>query len=209
MFRVAGPYSVPNYANGAYANVLALNCLANEAMGDTSITFSTNLEFTGTGPPMEIDFACWIRDDSPDIGRRDHPSFLVGEAKSFGKDAFSNEDVVRLKRIAKCIPGTFLVFATLKDELSDSERDLIGRLATWGRVPGSGGNGRSPVIVLTGTELFARYGISIAWDSAGGERKRLSDDASFRMSNPRILADLTQQAYLGLQPTYRLAPGVS
>ena len=202
-FRVAGPYSVPDYANGAYANVLALSCLANEAMGDTHITFSTNLEITGMGTPMEIDFACWLRDVSLGIDRRDDPAFLVGEAKSFGNNAFSNEDVVRLKRIAKCMPGTFLVFATLKDELSDRERNLIGRLATWGRVPDSRGNGRSPVIVLTGTELFAKYSVSLAWENAGGERKMLSDIASFRMSDPRTLADLTQQAYLGLQPTYR------
>ena len=203
MFRVAGPYSVPNYANGAYANVLALSCLANESMGDTSVTFSTNLEFTGLENPMEIDFACWLRNSSFGADRRDDPAFLVGEAKSFGNQAFSNEDVVRLKRIAKCVPGTFLVLAILKDTLNDRERSLIGRLATWGRVPDSRGNLRAPVIVLTGTELFAKYGVSTAWNNTEGERKRLSENASFRLTDPRTLADLTQQVYLGLPPTYR------
>ena len=201
-FRLAGPYSVPDYAGGAYANVLALNCLANWEALSTAMTFSTNLNLIADGDLWEIDFACWLQRDYVGVDRREDPVFLIGEAKSFAENAFSGKDIARLKRIGKQMPGTFLVLAMLKEELSGADRDLIGKLATWGRVPDAGGRCRNPVIVLTGTELLAPYNISAAWKETGDERERLAASESVRMGDPRTLADLTQQVYLGLQPTY-------
>ena len=199
-FRVAGPYSVPDYANGAYATVLALRCIAC-GLGpvDSAITFSTNLDLKVDSKPLEIDLACWFQ-RKDDMERRGEPVFLVGEAKSFAQNAFSKKDITRLKRVGQKMPGTFLVFATLKPELSTEERARIGRLATWGRLPDASGHSRNPVIVLTGTELFARHGISEAWKNAGGKRQSLVEPAYIWMDNLRTLADLTQQVYLELQP---------
>ena len=57
-FRVAGPYSVPDFANGAYATVLALRCIA-RGMGpsENDLTFSTNLDLKLNDKRLEIDFA--------------------------------------------------------------------------------------------------------------------------------------------------------
>ena len=199
-YRVIGPYSVPNYANGSYATVLALNCITSGVgFGNNIITFSTELNLEVNNDHREIDFACWFQKERY-VRVRDEPVFLVGEAKSFAKDSFSKEDVARMKLIGQKIPGTFLVFATLKSELSTTERDQIGRLATWGRLPDANGQSRNPVIVLTGTELFASNQISTAWQEAGGKRQALAKQQSIQMNNLRTLSDLTQQVYLGLQP---------
>ncbi len=195
-FRVTGPYSVPNYANGAYATLLALNCLVREEGHDATVTLSTNLDLQVSGERMEIDFACWMQRDDLGYEIRSDPVFLIGEAKSFAQNGFCRRDVDRLKQVGRRMPGTFLVCATLKSELSRGERNLIGGLAKWGRRPYAGGHCRNPVIVLTGTEMFAPVNMQEAWK----EREELSDYASVEMGEPRNLADLTQQAYLGLPP---------
>lgn len=199
-YRVVGPYSVPNYANGSYATVLALNCIASGlGFGNNAITFSTELNLEMSGDCLEIDFACWFQRERY-MGERNEPVFLVGEAKSFAKDSFTKEDVARMKRVGQKIPGTFLVFATLKSELSTTECDQIGKLAIWGRLPDASGRPRNPVIVLTDTELFAPDQISAAWEEAGGKRQVLAKLGHIRMDNLRTLSDLTQQVYLRLQP---------
>ena len=199
-FRVAGPYSEPNYANGSYATVLALKCISDGVgFGHNTITFSTNLDLTVNGEHSEIDFACWYRQDHHGP-RQDEPLFLVGEAKSFGVNSFSEEDVARLKQVGQRMPGTFLVFATLKSELAEKERFRIRRLAEWGRLPDADERPRNLVVVLTGTELFAHHILSHAWKEAGGKRQALVERAYAQMDNLWTLADLTQQVYLELQP---------
>lgn len=200
-FRVAGPYSVPDFANGAYATVLALRCMASGVgLGENNVTFSTNLDLKLNDERLEIDFACWFQRKSYGL-RNNEPVFVVGEAKSFAKNSFSADDVARLKRVGEKMPGTFLVFATLKSKLSDAERVRIARLAKWGRLPDSNSRPRNPVIVLTGTELFASHGISEAWREAEGKRQDFAEKQRYLpMNNLWTLADLTQQVYLELQP---------
>ena len=167
------------------------------------MTFSTSLDLTVDGEPSEIDFACWLQEESLGYERREAPVFIVGEAKSFARDAFSEEDIARLKRVGEHMPGTFLVCATLKSELSEEECDRIRELAVWGREPDADGQCRNPVIVLTGTELFAQFNVQTAWQECEGQRRNL---ASVGMNKPWTLwalADLTQRAYLGLPPTYQ------
>lgn len=200
-FRVAGPYSVPNYANGSYATVLTLNCLVNgTGFSNSTVTLSTNLDLKMDEKCMEVDFAGWYQRER--FGsRREEPLFFVGEAKSFAQDSFSENDIRRLKTIGEKMPGTILVFATLKSVLSDEERNRIGRLAAWGRLPTLSGQTRNPVIVLTGTELYAHHGIEEAWRKTNDKRNKLVKPGYVRVDNLHTLADLTQQAYLQLQPT--------
>ena len=194
-FRVAGPYSVPNYASGAYATVLALHSLTRGlSFGHSHLTFSTGLDLEFSGRKLEIDFACWYkRGVSADV---EEAIFIIGETKSFGKNSFAKSDVDRLKSVGERIPGTCLVFATLKDNVSPEERRHLSRVAKWGRIPDVTGRPRNPVIVLTGTELFADISVRAAWDKAGGQLKSLSGQTDGLQS----FADATQQVYLGLEP---------
>ena len=195
-FRVAGPYSVPNYANGAYATVLALQCLTRGlCFGHNHATFCTGLDLKFSERRLEIDFACWYKRGI--FSEVEEAVFIIGETKSFGKNSFARSDVDRLKAVGERIPGTCLVFATLKDNISPEERRHLVRVARWGRIPDATGRPRNPVVVLTGTELFADISVRAAWDKAGGQRKSVSGQTDGLDS----FADATQQVYLGLEPT--------
>ena len=127
-----------------------------------------------------------------------------GEAKSFGKDAFKEEDVERMKLLAEQYPGSVLVFTILKgaSELSKDEIKRIRKLAEWGReYDKDRRQTRAPVIMLTGLELFTPHYLELVWKEKGGKHKQLIEPASVQMDNLRTLADCTQQLYLGM-PSY-------
>lgn len=101
-------------------------------------------------------------------------------------------------------PGAVLVFATMKEvgELSKSEIKLISKLAEWGREYDRDRlQIRAPVVLLTGTELFAAYSLEQTWKEKGGKHAQLSQPAMVRAENLRTLADMTQQLYLRM-PSY-------
>lgn len=153
-----GPFSVPNYAGGAYATVLALNTFARDLDSNhANITYATNLHFGfGDDKLIEVDFTLWYQRGRI-IDLEEEPVLVFGEAKSFASESFRQEDVDRMRQLGERFPGAFLVFATLKDALSDTEKKLVGDLALWGRAVLTDGRPHSPVIVLTGTELFAQW----------------------------------------------------
>jgi hypothetical protein len=198
-YRVVGPFSVPDFARGAYATVLALRVFAGTlSTGDAELTYATGLEFTGVGAsPIEVDFTCWYR-RSTLFGRSEEPVLVFGEAKSFAAEGFGTSDIARMTNVAERFPGAFIVFATMKDELSDAEKTAIGELAMRGRTRMANKRPRSPVIVLTGTELFNDWHIGEAWKEKGGEHERFATPPSTRLDNLWTLADITQQLYLGL-----------
>ena len=200
-YRVTGPFSVPNYADGAYSTVLALRCLAEGLGGGRNpVTYSSNLNLKIDGQRIEVDFACWYARERI-TGLSEEPLFVVGETKSFADEAVQDVDVNRLRLIGTKLPGTVLVVAVLKDALSSGERKRIGRLAMWGREPMADGRWTAPVVVLTGMELLAPDSVEHQWTEAGGCRQELAEPGYFRMDNLVTLAELTQQVYLGL-PSY-------
>ena len=66
------------------------------------------------GEKIEVDFMLWYqREETLAIN---YPTEIVfGEAKSFGKEVFTPEDVNKMKMLAQAFPGSTLVFATMKD----------------------------------------------------------------------------------------------
>jgi hypothetical protein len=200
-YRVLGPFSVPDYADGAYATVLTLRLFNNMlAGGDTPTTFATGLDVAHGGAKFEIDFAGWYSE-----GRKfwidPSPVVVFGEAKSFGSNIFKERDVQRLKSMAEAIPGSCVVFSAMKRQLSDSEKRRIRRFAEWGRVPQKNGEPRAMVIVLTGTELFADHRLKQTWKETGGTHANMVEHPSVHIDDMWTLADITQQLYLDL-PAY-------
>ena len=129
---------------------------------------------------------------------------MFGEAKSFGKGAFKQGDVDKMKSLAETFPGSTLVFAAMKETMDfyKSEINRIKELAEWGReYDEDRQQSRAPVIILTGTELFTEYSLEMSWEGKGGMHKDLIGPARGRTDNLRVLADLTQQLYLGM-PSY-------
>jgi hypothetical protein len=200
-YRVLGPFSVPNYADGAYATVLTLRLFANTLYsGGTSTTFATGLDIVHGSAKNEVDFAGWYSE-----GRKfwidPSPVVLFGEAKSFGADVFKERDVQRLKAMAEAIPGSYVVFSAMKKQLSDNEKKRIRRFAEWGRVLQKNGEPRATVIILTGTELFSDHDLKQTWEDVGGAHANMVEHASVHIDDLWTLADITQQLYLGL-PSY-------
>jgi hypothetical protein len=199
-YRVAGPFSVPDFAGGAYATVLTLRAFAvGLSPGDVSLVFSTNLDLQIGGEPAEVDFSLWYRRERG-LRQWEEPCFVAGEAKSFADEAIKEQDVERLQRLATALPGTFLVVAVLKNQLSEMEKTRVAKLASWGR-RSLNGRQRAPVIVLTATELFAEYHVREEWVKQGGLRAKLVDPAMVQLDNLETLADLTQRVYLDM-PSY-------
>jgi hypothetical protein len=88
------------------------------------------------------------------------------------------------------------------EELSNDEITRIATLAEWGReYISERRQSRSPVIVLTGTELFASYSVHEAWKKVGGRHAEIAKSRWIGTENLRVLADLTQQLYLNM-PSY-------
>lgn len=161
------------------------------------------LTFPSGKPPVEADFILWYQ--RTEIFGLDHPTEIVfGEAKSFGREVFQEDDVMRMKYLAEEFPGAVLVFATMKesDELTSDELTRLRKLAEWGREYISGSrHTRAPVILLTGTELFTGYSLDSVWKEKGGKHEQLSSPGYLQLDQLKILADLTQQLYLGM-PSY-------
>ena len=207
-YRVIGPFALPGYAGGGYSAALAIRFFA-QVIGEmdrTDVTWSSGQELElPSRKKTEVDFILWHQ--RKEMFGPDYPTEIVfGEAKSFGKDVFKEDDVNKMKLLAESFQGAVLVFATMKDasELSEEEVELIRKLAEWGRENDKESQqSRAPVIMLTGTELFTAHYLDQSWKEKGGKHEQLISPAwiSVRLNNLRILADLTQQLYLGM-PSY-------
>jgi hypothetical protein len=210
-YRVLGPYSVPNYAEGAYATVLALNAFARGLGSDRpNISYATGLHFKiGNENPFEVDFTFWYQRRRM-FGLHEEPILVFGEGKSFAAESFKAEDVARMRKLADKFPGAIHVFAALKNELTDTEKTAIRDFATWGRQRLPDGRPQAPVIVLTGIELFAGWDIEHRWKEMGDPHAKFVSRPSVRLENLWKVADITQQLYLGLpDPNARLSQSAS
>jgi hypothetical protein len=200
-FRVLGPFSVPDYADGAYATVLTLRLFNNTLnLAPTPTTFATGLDIVSGTSKFEIDFAGWYSQGKK-FWVDPSPVAVFGETKSFGADVFKDRDVRRLKSLAETFPGSYVVFSALKAELGDLEKSRIRKFAEWGRVPQKNGEPRAMVIVLTGTELFADFRLKQTWEKFGGAHAEMVKPASVNIDDLWTLAEITQRLYLDM-PTY-------
>lgn len=195
-YRVSGPYSVPNFAEGAYSVALTLGMFSSKFRGgmDNKITYSTGLNLSGEVKTCEIDFAFWFTRNEI-FGEQAEPRFVIGEAKSFAAEGFKPKDIESLKIVAKAIPHTVIVLSTMKNNLSQNEAKLLRKLVIWGWKKHNG-KSRAPVIILTGTELFAEFSIRNTWEKKKG---RYANEINHSMLDDlENFAIATQRVYLGL-----------
>jgi hypothetical protein len=204
-YRVIGPFAQPDYARGGYSGALAIRFFGS-TMGrsDAGVTWSAGQILTlASGAEVEADFIVWYQ--RKQLLGIDYPTEVIfGEAKSFGNDSIQERDVARLRALAETFPGSILVIATLKEasELSGTELARVRDLAEWGRdYEWAHRRSRAPVILLTGTELYASYGLRQTWKAKGGRHEELAKPGWVQLDRLRTLADLTQQLYLGM-PSY-------
>jgi len=187
-YRAHGPFAT-SIAQGAFTVLLTLKLLGGNINQEITPLFSYVAE--KDGKRMEADLTC--------LTRRETGTYVIhAECKSFNR--FERKDTARMKELAAAFPGAALIFATLNSELQESEVKLIRKLAVAERKKEIRGKPSSPVILLTGTELFS-HRFTDNWKNKGGVYAQLSQ-RSFELTKLSVLADATQQLYLNL-PSWR------
>jgi len=142
---------------------------------------------------LEVDLGMFYR-------KRHHgDSYNIAFVECKTLKPFQKKDIDRMKDIAQKFPNSQIVFATLNQELSKDEKDLLIPFVNWSRkIDDITYKPRNEVIILTETELLAEHNINEAWKLKGGQHKELSEERKYDLENN--LWDITQQVYLDLSP---------
>ena len=191
-YKTFGAFSLPGQADGAYAVLLCLRFFSQVL--DVATTPILSFIARRAGVELEADLGLLIRESRFSSTRVET---VFCECKTYGP--FKDRDVERMMTIADHFPGAVLVFATLRRSLEESEKRRIRTLANKGRRYWKAERPYNPVLVLTGNELFAEFGIHEAWEKVGGKHATLA--SQFRgLDNLIEVCDATQQLYLDLKP---------
>jgi hypothetical protein len=84
-YRVVGPFSIPDYARGAYSSLLTLRAIDSLRGHKGEMTFSTALDLEFDGIKCEADFVAIKRKER--IEERLPPELIIGECKSLEKES--------------------------------------------------------------------------------------------------------------------------
>ncbi len=188
-YRAHGPFA-SSIAQGSFTVLLTLNCLSRNHNCPITPLFSYTAE--KDGKVLEADITCLYK---PSAWRETRTQVVHAECKSF--NFFERQDVNRMKNLAKEFPGSILVFATLKDSLENSEIEIISPLVQKEHKKRLQGKPYSPVIVLTGIELFSLDHIPYCWRDRNDLYEKFHNRYG-NYSDLSLLADTTQQIYLKL-----------
>lgn len=190
-YRAHGPFA-SSVSQGAFSVLLVLKFLSGRGSHDHGITPLFSYTAKKDGQELEADFTCLYK---PTTWRVSRTQVVHAECKSFS--GFERADFERMKVLAREFPGSALIFATLKEELSVAEIVSIKAMAQLQRSKRLRGKANNPVIVLTGTELFSSDGAPECWRKKGGAYDKFNENRG-EWSDLFSIADATQQLYLGL-----------
>ena len=186
-YKTTGPFSVANYAEGAYSVLLTLDFFHGHNLVTTRMTPTTSFVVEDDDKKnWEVDFAAFWQDS---VFGEKNDGLLFGECKTYGK--FEAKDFKRMKFLAKTFPGAVLVFSTLRKSLSPQEIKGIASIAKQGRKYWKPERPINPVMILTGTELLSDIGPPYCWEDS--QKKKFE-----RVAGLLGVCDTTQQIYLNL-----------
>ena len=196
-YRTLGPFSLPNQAHGAYAVLLTLRFFSESGFLDGATT--PLMSFTANNEKMEqmeADLALFFQASK---FRESKTEVVFAECKTF--NSFRTEDADRMAKLGDAFPGAVLVFAALKESLSEKEKTILCALVNRQRKHRMNGRPFNPVLILTGTELFAELDLSEAWEEAGGLHAAYAKNLGPK--DLPELCDITQRIYLGMEPWHQ------
>lgn len=186
-YKTTGPFSVANYAEGAYAVLLTLDFLDEHKLTTMRITPTTSFVAEAHDKKnLEADFAAFWQDS---VYGEKNDGLLFGECKTYGK--FKDEDFERMRYLAKTFPGAVLVFSTLRKSLTPREIKSITSIAKKGRKYWKPEQPINPVMILTGNELLHDFGPPYCWEDS--IKKKFN-----YVTGLLSVCDATQQIYLDL-----------
>lgn len=186
-YKTIGPFSVPNYADGAYAVLLTADFFSDRKMDATRITPSLSFVAESSDKNnIEVDLAAFWQES---IYGEKRDGLLLCECKTYGM--FKRKDFDRMHYLAKLFPGAVLVFSTLRKSLTAKEIVSISRIAKTGRKYWKAERPINPVLILTGNELLNHFGPPYCWDESA---KKKFDHIGGILE----ICNATQQIYLNL-----------
>jgi hypothetical protein len=186
-YKTSGPFSVPAYAEGAYAVLLSVDFFCGQSLGTLRTT--PLLSFKAEAPQktaLEADFALLWEES---VYGEERDGMIFGECKTYGE--FEKKDYDRMRYLAKAFPGAVLVFSTLRKSLKPGEIRQISRIARAGRAYWKADRPLNPVLILTGTELLSLHKPPYCWNE---DQKKRFDHLAGLLG----VCNATQQIYLGL-----------
>ncbi|MDP2667971.1 MAG: hypothetical protein Q8O65_04585, partial [Nitrosopumilaceae archaeon] len=193
-YRAFGPFSLPGRAYGVYSVLLTLRFFT-QLLHDRPITPMLSFLAKKDGKEIEVDLGLFLKETK--FGVTD-TKLIFAECKN--NDEFKKGDIDKMKWIAEKFPGSIVVFATLKKELSAKEKRLLKPFVNKGRKQWKTELPYNPVLILTATELLSDWGPPECWKDAGDFYKPFADKYKHFWRELVPLCDITQQMYLGMKP---------
>ncbi len=186
-YKPTGPFSIADYANGAYSVLLAVNVfLQFHSRLDITPVYSFEMENTKNNI-LEADFG-FLWNEHGFHGTLG--GSLFGECKTFGD--FEKKDFQKMATLAKEFPGAVIAFCTLKENLNSNEIKEITKIAKKGRKYWKNDRPINPVLILTRKELFSLHGMPYCWENIDNDKYRNNHDFL-------DIVDASQQIYLGVK----------
>jgi hypothetical protein len=189
-YRTFGPFSASVQDYGSYSVLLTLRFFSSllHAATTAMLSFEANKE----GSNIEADLGLLFQRDL--LAKPSKAERVFAECKTY--NSFEAKDTAKLLALSHSFPGSILVVATLKKDLSDGEKrvikSLLKKLAAKRRIA----EPQSQVLILTGTELFSFWRPPpLCWEQAGGRHAVFSKEERVR-NDLRELGKITQQIYL-------------
>lgn len=150
-YRTLGPFRLPKQAYGAYSVLLTLRFFSELLDGATTPLMSFTAR-KGEMNEIEADLALFFQVSKFGDSKT---QLIYAECKTFND--FGKKDTHRMKQLGEAFPGAVLVFASLKECLTQNEIDILQHLAMRSRRNWKVGRPFNPVMVLTGNELFLQW----------------------------------------------------
>lgn len=189
-YRGTGPLVSLSSNTGAFSVLLTARFLSLLMHIQTTLAFGVELQRSGQA--FEFDLGGFVRQSR--FGRS-RTRMILAECKSY--NSFERIDIKRMQALGSIYPGAILLFACLRPALTGQERKLIGSLAKKGRRRIGSEEPGNPVIVLTGNELFATFGLKDTWSNLGGSHAIVANQLQHE-SDILGVCSVTQQIYLGM-----------
>ena len=196
-YRTIGPFSSSNQAHGAYTVLLTLRFFSIFQFQGCATTPLLSFTAQKNGINVEADLALFFQESSFLYPKTE---LIFVECKTF--KSFEEKDIERMLNLGKQFPGAFLVFATLKESLSDDEKRILKDVVNCSREDRKNKRPFNPIMILTGTELISDSQFTWSWQIAGGIRAEFA--RKITGPGPRVLlefCDVTQQVYLDMEPS--------
>ncbi|MEW8064385.1 MAG: hypothetical protein AB2797_14810 [Candidatus Thiodiazotropha sp.] len=195
-YKTIGPFSAAGKAAGSYAVLLTAKFFNRNTGINNATTTALSFEAEIGDKKLEADVGLFYREGS----YFDRSTELIFcECKTYKN--FTKKDVDKMRIIAKEFPGSILVFATLNEELTVTEKMLIKPFVNASNKYYERDRPKNPVMILTANELFAYSHPPYCWKDKGGKYEPFGENS--HIHGLLDICQATQKIYLDVGPWWK------